>query len=59
VVVGTVESTLKEAVLEAVPPGGGVTGLLSNAIETPIGAPEKDRDTAALKLFIESTVINT
>jgi hypothetical protein len=46
-------------VLEAVPPGGGVTGLLSKLIETPIGASENDRDTGELKLFIESTVINT
>jgi hypothetical protein len=57
--VGTLESTLKEAVLEAVPPGDGVTGLLSKLIETPTGAPENDRDTGALKLLIESTVIDT
>jgi len=46
-------------VLEAVPPGDGVTGLLSKLIETPTGAPENDRDTGALKLLIESTVIDT
>jgi hypothetical protein len=46
-------------VLESAPPGGGVTGLLSKLIETPIGASENDKETGALKLFIEFTEIYT
>ena len=51
-------STLKDAVLGAVPPGGGATGLLSKVIETPRGVSENDKDTGALKLFTDPTVIN-
>jgi len=51
---------MKVAVLEAVPPGGGVIGLVgSNVIETPIGVSEKTRDTGGLESFTDSTVITT
>jgi hypothetical protein len=59
VLAGTLASTLKYAVLGAAPPGGGVTGLLSKVIDTPIGAPVNDSETGALKLFIEFTEIYT